>query len=113
MTPEVRNRVALTMLVLAKIVGVLGLVVPNRSLGAALLILDGLLLAGAVALCILNGRKLVQAEDAQRDMLAQMVREGTLDLFVREARQKAQQANETPSTRLLPDEAPVVSSLRH
>lgn len=79
------------MLVLAKVVGVAGLVVgtTNRILGGTLLALDGGLLVGALALCLQNMKKQASEEKDQKDVLEQMMREGTLDQFLREVRERA------------------------
>lgn len=87
-----RNRLAIAMLVLAKVVGVAGLVVgtTDRIVGGTLLALDGGLLVGALALCLHNMKKQTSEEKGQKDVLEQMMREGTLDQFLREVRERAE-----------------------
>lgn len=79
------------MLVLAKVVGVAGLVLgaTHRILGGTLLGLDGVLLVAALVVCMRNMSAQTREEKTQKDLLAQMLREGTLDQFLREVREQA------------------------
>jgi hypothetical protein len=75
------------MLVAAKIFGLVGLVLgltSYRPLGAVLLALDGVLIAATVFVTVRTMREEVEQEQTQKQVLAQMVREGTLRQYLRE-----------------------------
>lgn len=101
---EVRNRLAFATLVVAKIVGVAGLVIgvtTHRVVGGVLLGLDGVLLVTALGMCIKAMRGQEKKELGQKEVLEQMVREGTLDQFLRDLREdevRRRAASERPST---------------
>jgi hypothetical protein len=81
------------MLLFAKIFGIVGLVLgltSYRPLGAVLLVLDGVLLGAAVALALRTMRSEVVEEKTQKQLLAQMVREGTLEQYLRDIQVSAQ-----------------------
>ncbi len=75
------------MLVAAKIFGLGGLLLgltSYRPLGAVLLAIDGVLLAATVVLTVRRMRGEVEEEQTQKQVLAQMMREGTLRQYLRE-----------------------------
>lgn len=75
------------MLIAAKIFGIVGLVLGAtsfRPLGAALLAMDGALLAATVAVVVRRMRHVAQEEETHKQILAQMVREGTLRQYLRD-----------------------------
>lgn len=85
-TLRFRNYAAIALLVVAKLFGLVGLAVGagSRVLGGTLLVLSGVCIAGVVALCIGAMRARVAEEDAQKKLLRQMMKEGTLKQFVRD-----------------------------
>lgn len=85
-----RNFVALALLILAKALGIAGLIVGahHRFAGGFLLALDGVFLASAVALCLGVARARNKAEIGQKEVLAQMIREGTLKQYLRDLEQR-------------------------
>ena len=86
-----RNFVALALLVLAKVLGIGGLIVAgsgHRTAGAVLLALDGVLLVAAVVICLRGLRARKSEDEESKAMLAKMVREGTLKEFLREVEQQ-------------------------
>lgn len=96
------------MLVLAKVVGVAGLVVgvtSYRVVGGVLLGLDAVLLLAAFALCVGAMRGQRREEKDQKELLAQMLREGTLDQLLADVRAETARAAPSPcpasSTRLV------------
>jgi hypothetical protein len=77
------------MLVAAKVFGVAGLVLgatSHRLLGGALLVFDGLLLVVAAGLVIRTMGADKVEEKEQKQVLEQMMREGTLDQYLRDLR---------------------------
>lgn len=77
------------MLLAAKVFGIVGLIVgvtQYRVLGGVLLGLDGALLAFAVGLALKNMKSSAAEERDQKQVLEQMIREGTLDQFLRDLR---------------------------
>lgn len=91
MPQQSRNHIALGLLILAKAVGVGGLVVGavHRVGGAVLLGADGVLLIVAVAMCIGTMREQAKADLGQKEVLAQMLREGTLKQYLRDLQDEA------------------------
>jgi hypothetical protein len=81
-----RNFVALALLILAKALGIAGLIVGahHRVAGGLLLALDGVFLVVAVAICLGVARSRKKEEQGQKEMLAKMVREGTLKQYLRD-----------------------------
>ena len=70
-----------------KIIGVGGLVVGAggyRVAGGLMLLLDGLFISTAVALCILEMNPRAKEEVGHKEVLAQMIREGTLKQYLRD-----------------------------
>ncbi len=87
---KARNGIALAMLLFGKMAGIAGLVVgvtDYRVVGAMLLALDGALLSGAVVMALQNMRAQRAEELDQKQVLEKMVREGTLDQFLRDLRE--------------------------
>ncbi len=89
------------MLVFAKIFGVVGLVLgmtSYRPLGGVLLVLDGVLLVAAITVALRLMRKERVEEKTQKQILADMVREGTLDQYLRDIhRERAGRAADEPA----------------
>jgi hypothetical protein len=83
-----RNLVALALLVLAKVLGIAGLIVgaSHRAAGTILLALDGVLIVAAVAICLATFRARAKAEVAEKQILAKMMQDGTLDQYLAELR---------------------------
>lgn len=81
-----RNYAAIAVLVVGKLLGIVGLVTgaASRVLGGSLLVLSGVFIAMAIALCIAVMRARAVEEDAQKKVLRQMMREGTLKQFMRD-----------------------------
>lgn len=98
-----QNTLALVLVLLSKAVGIGGLVVGffNRTGGGALLVLDGFLIAAAVTICLRVGRQQSKAADGDREIVARLVREGTLKQYIKDVEAEARQA----STPLLGAEA--------
>jgi hypothetical protein len=89
------NPVAFASLFFAKIFGMVGLVLGltnYRPLGGVLLVLDGVLLGAAVAIAVRSMRKEKREEETHKQILAQMVREGTLEQYLRDIHISAQNA---------------------
>lgn len=81
-----RHRIALGLLVFAKVLGILALVIGSsyRVLGGVLLGFDALLIVTAVVLCLRIMKRRAREESEQKAMLRQMMREGTLKQYLRE-----------------------------
>lgn len=84
-----KNHLAIALLVFGKLLGIAGLVAgaAHRVAGGTLLLLDGLFLLAAVVLCVgaMNGREKEDREN--KKVLAQMVREGTLQQYLRDLKE--------------------------
>lgn len=91
MPEAARNHVALGLLILAKAFGMAGLVLgsTHRFAGGSLLALDGVLLVAAVVIALRTARAQHRADAAGKEVLARMMREGTLDQYLRELREEA------------------------
>lgn len=75
------------MLVAGKVFGVVGLALgatDYRLLGGALLAFDGVLLLTAVVIATRSMKKGKSEEKDHKQMLRQMIREGTLDQYLRD-----------------------------
>lgn len=84
-----RNLTALALLVIGKLLGIGGLVVGvmgHRVLGGLMLGLYGLFLAVAVGLCVVTMKRRQREDVGNKEVLAQMVREGTLDQYLRDVK---------------------------
>lgn len=95
-TSNGRNVAAFVALIVAKISGLVGLALgytSHRTEAALLLTLDGVLLVTAVVLCIQGMRARVREDEGHKQALAQMIREGTLNQYLRELKD----AGETPN----------------
>ena len=89
------NHVALALLIAAKIFGIAGLILGAtnyRLLGGVLLGFDGVLLIAAVVVGLKVSKKRAVEESGHKDALEQMVREGTLDQYLRDIRARAASA---------------------
>lgn len=88
MPTSTRNQLALGLLVLAKALGIAGLVLGARHRlgGGLLLALDGVLLVAAVVISIRGMKQASDEEDADKAVLARMVEQGTLDQYLRDLR---------------------------
>jgi hypothetical protein len=87
-----RNQVAMPMLVFAKVFGIAGLILgatSYRFLGGTMLVFDGVLLAFAVYLGIRNVKEEKVDEEDHKKVLERMMREGTLDQYLRDLRAAA------------------------
>lgn len=92
MDVKARNQLAIAMLVFAKVFGIAGLILgatSYRFLGGALLVIDGVLLAFAAYLGIRNMNAEKVDEKDHKSVLEQMMREGTLDQYLRDIRAEA------------------------
>jgi len=86
---KARNQLAMGALVSAKVFGIAGLILgatSYRLLGGALLVFDGVLLVVAAYLGIRNMNTEKVDEKNHKTVLEQMVREGTLDQYLRDLR---------------------------
>lgn len=84
-----RNYTALGLLILGKIIGILGVVAGGtgyRTTGAMLLGLYGACVTGAIVLCLSTMKRRERQDSLQKQVLAQMLREGTLDQHLRDLR---------------------------
>lgn len=91
-----RNYTALALLILGKIIGILGLVagwMGHRAIGGGMLGLYGLCVVATIVLCLTTMRRRNRHDDAHKQALAEMLREGTLDAHLREVKQ-AERARE-------------------
>lgn len=82
-----RNQLAITAVVAGKILGIGGLVLgssAHRTLGGLLLCIDGLCIVIATILCLRNMRSREKEDAGHKQVLAQMIREGTLKQYLRE-----------------------------
>lgn len=81
-----RNRLAIALLVVAKLFGIAGLVVggTNRTLGAILLGLDAVLIVAAIVVAIQAMKEREVADNGDKELLRQMIREGTLQQHLRD-----------------------------
>jgi hypothetical protein len=83
------SAVAIPVLISAKVFGVVGLVLgftSYRPVGGVLLALDGVLLGVTVALSVRAMRSAAIEEKTHKQILEQMVREGTLRQYLRDIR---------------------------
>lgn len=89
MDVKARNQLAIAMLVFAKVFGIAGLILgvtSYRFVGGAMLVFDALLLGCAAFLGLRNMKDEKVEEKGQKQLLEQMVREGTLDQYLRDIR---------------------------
>jgi uncharacterized membrane protein YebE (DUF533 family) len=97
---KARNQLAMAMLVSAKVFGIAGLILGatgHRVLGGTLLVFDAFVLAFAAYLGIRNMREEKVEETDQKRVLQQMMREGTLDQYLRDLRAEEPPAPPRPS----------------
>ena len=85
-TQRSRNYLALGLLVVGKLLGIGGLVVgsSSRVLGGTLLALDGILIVAAVVVCLRTMQARAKEDDGQKELLRQMMKEGTLKQYLRD-----------------------------
>ncbi|HVJ88369.1 MAG TPA: hypothetical protein VM580_01110 [Labilithrix sp.] len=81
-----RNQVALVFLVVAKLLGIGGLVVgsSHRQLGGMFLGLDALFIVIAVGLCVKTMKARETEASGHKQLLKQMMQEGTLHQYLRD-----------------------------
>lgn len=82
-----RNQLALITLVAGKLLGIGGLILgasTHRTLGGLFLAIDGLCIVIATVLCVHTMRGRVKEEAGHKEVLAQMIREGTLKQYLRD-----------------------------
>jgi|GEM_PF-3281094 len=89
-----RNYLALGLLVVGKLLGIGGLVVgsSSRVLGGTLLTLDGILIVAAVVVCVATMRARAKEDDGQKEVLRQMMKEGTLKQYLRDLEEEQRDA---------------------
>lgn len=98
-TFRARNRTALALLVLGKIFGVAGLVfgmTEHRTIGGLLLGMDGLFLTVAVVLSVQTMKLRTREDGSHKQVLAQMLREGTLSQHLRDLKAEGHAAPGEP-----------------
>ena len=80
------SSLAIFLLVLGKVFGIAGLIVGsvNRTLGGILLGLDGVCIVAALVIALRNSREQVKEADADKAVVARLVREGALKQYLRE-----------------------------
>ncbi len=91
-----RNFFALFLLIFGKALGIVGLMVGSRhhTLGAVLLVLDGVCIAAAIAVALQVGRAQAKETEEDKERLARMIREGTLGQYLRDLDDEAKSAKE-------------------
>jgi len=91
-----RNFFALFVLLFGKALGIAGIVVgsQHRALGAVLLGLDGVCIAAAIAIALQVGRSHAKETEDDKQMLARMIREGTLKQYLRDLDDEANRAKD-------------------
>jgi uncharacterized membrane protein YebE (DUF533 family) len=97
---KARNQLAMATLVFAKVFGIAGLILgatSHRVVGGALLVFDGFLLAFAAYLGVRNMKEEKVEETDQKQVLQRMMREGTLDQYLRDLRAEEPPAAARPS----------------
>ncbi len=90
-----RNYLALGLLIVGKLLGIGGLVVgsSSRILGGTLLALDGILIVGAVVVCLGTMRARTKQDAGQKELLRQMMKEGTLKQHLRDLEEEQRSAS--------------------
>lgn len=81
------NRFAIFCLVMAKVAGVAGIALAYcgfRTIGGPLLVVDGVMLVLALALCCWAGQTTNRQDETDREVIARMMRDGTLRSCVKE-----------------------------
>ena len=93
-TQRSRNYLALGLLVAGKLLGIGGLVVgsSSRVLGGTLLALDGILIVAAVVVCLRTMRTRAKEDAGQKEVLRQMMKEGTLKQYLRDLEEEQRKA---------------------
>lgn len=105
-----RNYLALGLLIVGKLLGIGGLVVgsSSRVLGGTLLTLDGILIVAAVAVCVATMRARAKEDDGQKEVLRQMMKEGTLKQYLRDLEEEQRGARSTAASREAEDDKAAV-----
>ncbi len=86
-----RNQLALVTLVTGKLLGIGGLILggsTHRTLGGLLLVVDAVCIVVAIVLCARNMRGRAKEDAGHKQILAQMVREGTLQQYLRDLQEE-------------------------
>ena len=80
------SSLAIFLLVFGKVCGIVGLVVAswNRTLGGILLVIDAVFIVAAIIIALRNSQKLVKEANADKEVVARLVREGALKQYLRE-----------------------------
>jgi len=107
-----RNYLALGLLIIGKLLGIGGLVVgsSSRVLGGTLLALDGTFIVAAVVICLGTMKARAKQDAGQKDVLRQMMKEGTLKQYLRdleEEQRTLRSSNAAPSNTADADERAV------
>lgn len=89
-TTKTQTRVALFFLIIGKALGVGGLVLGavHRVAGGTLLVLDGVFIVIAIALCLRVGQRQAREANSDKETVARLLREGTLSHYLREVEQE-------------------------
>ncbi|MDB4941164.1 MAG: hypothetical protein JWP97_698 [Labilithrix sp.] len=96
---KAKNRLAIVLLVTAKVVGLAGIILGvtrYRVLGGILLGLDAVVILAAIVLAIRNMKRASIVESDDKATLRRMVEEGTLDQYLSDIR-AAKKADPDPS----------------
>ena len=88
------NTLAFVLVLLSKVFGIVGLLVGaiHRVAGGTLLLVDGLFIISSVIICVRLGKKQAKAADDDRQIVARLVREGTLKQYLRDVEAEARAA---------------------
>lgn len=80
------NSLAIILLVIGKVCGIAGLIVAawSRVLGGVLLALDAIFIVAAIVIALRNSQKQVKEANADKEVVARLVREGALKQVLRE-----------------------------
>jgi hypothetical protein len=89
-----RNPTALALLIAGKMIGIGGLIVGSeaRVLGGILLGIDGVCIVAAIAVSMRTWSERSREELSQKDVLRQLVKEGTLQQFLRDIEEERKAA---------------------
>jgi hypothetical protein len=95
-TSRSRNQLALAFLVVGKLLGIVALVLggAHRLLGGLFLGLDGLFILIAVGLCVSTMKAHAKEAHGQKEMLRQLMKEGTLDQYIRDLKKEEARAKQ-------------------
>ena len=89
------NSLAIFLLVFGKALGIAGLILGsvNRTGGAILLVMDGLFITAALVIALRNGREQAKEANADKEVVARLVREGALKQYLREIESEKKDGN--------------------